>query len=359
MSNFKSLLGPCDSYELEPFRYPWAWEMSRTQEANTWSPEEIAVAADVHDYKNSATDPKHKHLFESVMAQLTTFDILRGDEIAESLLPIMQPAEIKHFLKRMIWEEALHTRSYRYIIENLGISLEIYTRYKTVPAFKARVDMCDHKSQFLFSILGRVYRRIDDLCDLSTDQKQDILRSMIFYFLLFEGTWFWMSLLGPIQQLSRLGYFKGAAEQFTYIARDESAHIGFGISLIKEYIQQYPECVTDAFAAGIKSDTELAIKLEHEYIRFCLKDGPILGYSVKEHMATAKFFANMRLGSIGFPQIFEEAYHAFPWMSEQLELKKEKNFFETRVTEYQVGGALSFDDEHTHHPQEGWENPLA
>lgn len=355
---FKPLLGPCDSYELEPFQYPWAWEMSRNQEANTWSPEEIAVASDVHDYKNSAVDPKHKHLFESVMAQLTTFDILRGDEIAESLLPIMQPAEIKHFLKRMAWEEALHTRSYRYVIENLGIPLEIYTRYNTVPAFKARVSMCEEISKPLFSILGRVYRNIDNLDDLGVEQNQDILRSMIFYFLIFEGTWFWISLMGPLQQLSRLGVFKGAAEQFTYIARDEQQHVGFGIQLIREFIAQYPECLTHGFMTQIYKDAVCAVELEEPYIQYCLKDGPILGYSVPEHVATTKYFANMRFGSIGFTAPFEDAYHAFPWMSEAMELKKEKNFFETRVTEYQTGGALSFDDEHMHHPQACWENPI-
>jgi len=102
----KPLLGPCDSYQLEPFAYEWAWTMARAQENNNWAPEEIQVGPDVADYKNPALDPKHKHLFESVMAQLTTFDILRGDEIAECLQPIFQPAEIKHFLKRMAWDKA-------------------------------------------------------------------------------------------------------------------------------------------------------------------------------------------------------------------------------------------------------------
>ena len=673
----KPLLGPCDSYQLEPFAYPWAWEMSRQQENNSWVPEEIAVAPDVADYKNPALDPKHKHLFESVMAQLTTFDILRGDEIAETLQPIMQPAEIKHFLKRMAWDEcviegtevltprgwvavellapidkvlqwapdhkmewvtpthisknvrgsyyvvsspndfyqrvtaghrvpyfsdtgnllvttadklksnvhakhpltgvfigegrqhlnnyerflialqadghihrpdsytgercgtvpvnftfsklrkqqrlesilqalgwawtfymspgkgnvmerknyrvsvpiehtldkslavlfkidgiskswaeefidevshwdahrvpsydrveyfstdkssadtvqaiatlagyrtkqvaradyredrykdsywvyihlaktyirglslqknlveapavfygievpssfilirdngrvsitgnSLHTRSYRFVIENLGIPLEIYTRYNSVPEFRARVDMCEALSRPLLTILGRVYRGTDALHNLSHPQKQDILRSMIFYFLIFEGVWFWMSLLGPIQQLSRLGVFRGAAEQFSYIARDEQQHVGFGVQLIREFMDQHPECVTEEFMEQIYSDVNHAIKLEADYISHCLKDGPILGYSVTDHVATAKFFANLRLCSVGLATQFPDAYHAFPWMSEAMELKKEKNFFETRVTEYQSGGALSFDED----GHDGWSDPLA
>jgi ribonucleoside-diphosphate reductase beta chain len=355
----KPLLGPCDSYQLEPFAYLWAWEMSRAQENNNWAPEEIQVGPDVADYKNPDLDPKHKHLFESVMAQLTTFDILRGDEIAECLQPIFQPAEIKHFLKRMAWDEALHTRSYRFVIENLGIPLEIYTRYQTVPEFKARVVMCDEISKPLFKLLSLVYDEDDGFDMIALHHKQNILRSMIFYFLIFEGTWFWISLMGPIQQLSRLGVFKGAAEQFTYIARDEQQHVGFGIQLIREFMGQYPECLTKGFLEQVYSDVDQAIKLEADYISHCLKDGPILGYSSFDHVSTAKYFANLRLGSVGLAALFPDAYHAFPWMSEAMELRKEKNFFETRVTEYQASGALSFDDCCPNHDQPGWSDPLA
>ena len=357
--NTKPLLGPCDSYQLEPFQYEWAWQMTADQEANTWQPAEIAVGPDVADYKSPELDPKHKHLFESVMAQLTTFDILRGDDAAETLLTIMQPAEIKHFIKRMIYEEALHTKSYRYIIENLGIPLEIYTRYTTVPEFKARIDMSEEVSAPLLAILGQVYTGQTTLSDLSLSQKQDILKSMVFYFLIFEGVFFWASLLGPIQQLARLGLFRGAAEQLRYIFRDEVSHVGFGTSLIREFMTQYPETVTEDFLSGVFDMANKAMELEQGYINHCLLYGPILGYSSPEHMATAKFFANMRLGSVGLPQPFDNAYHAFPWMSEQMELNKEAAFFEVRTLEYRSGGALSFDTDNHAHDQPGWSDPLA
>jgi len=340
----KPLLGPCDSYQLEPFEYEWAWTMAFAQEQNNWSPNEIQVGPDVADYKDPTLDPKHRHLFVSVMAQLTTFDIERGDDAAETFLSVFQPAEIRHFFKRLIWEEALHTRSYRYVIENLGIPLSIYDTWKEVPAMKARVEMAKDVSKLVEIMV------VEHLCnkvrfyDQPLYRKQALLRSLVFWFLIFEGVWFWVSLLGPVQQLARLGRFKGGAEQFTYIARDESQHIGFGVALIREYMAQYPEAVTQELVAQIEADARRAIDLEREYIAYCLKDGPILGYSVEEHVATAKFFANMRLGSVGLPQPFDDAYHAFPWMAEQIEIRKEKNFFETRVTEYQSGGALIFEE---------------
>lgn len=349
MLNPKPLLGPCDSYQLEPFVYEWAWIMSKQQEANTWQPEEIQVSGDVADYKDPNLDPKHKHLFEAVMAQLTTFDIERGDDAAETLLAIMQPAEIRHYFKRLVWDESLHTRSYRYVIENLGIPLSIYDRWKDVLAMRNRVEMAQDTSYVVEALVGQHYLRREPYHEVfkQTLPKQELLYQMIFWGLIFEGVWFWINLLGPIQQLARLGRFKGAAEQFTYIARDEQSHVSFMTKLIKEFITQHPECVNEDFIESVHSMVVHAINLEKEFSEYCLKDGPIMGYNVDDHVATAKFFANMRLSSIGFPVVFPEnaAKHCFPWMSEQMELRKEKNFFETRVTEYQTGGALSFDDD--------------
>ena len=40
--------------------------------------------------------------------------------------------------------------------------------------------------------------------------------------------------------------------------------------------------------------------------------------------------------------LFPDTANPFPWMSEAMDLKKEKNFFETRVIEYQTGSSLKW-----------------
>lgn len=322
----KPLLGPCDSYQLEPFEYEWAWTMAREQEHNNWAPEEIPVAPDVALYRSNYCPTPEKHLFESIMAQLTTFDIQRGDDAAETFLQIFQPAEIKHYLKRLIWDEALHTRSYRYIIENLGIDIEIYERYKTVPSMKARVDYANAQRPDVTS-------------------KQSILKSLIFWSLIFEGIWFMLNLKGPLQALAKRGLFKGAAEQLQYIARDEDSHIRFGHRLTEAFSQQHPECWTEEFKSSILKMFRESIQLEENYIHYCLSAGPVLGYTAADHIETAKFFANLKCRFLGLPDPFVGAKHKLPWMAEQMELKKEKNFFETRVTDYRTGGALDWDEQ--------------
>jgi ribonucleoside-diphosphate reductase beta chain len=178
---------------------------------------------------------------------------------------------------------------------------------------------------------------------LTLREKQEILFATIFWFLCFEGIWFVMGLSGPIQNLARHGKFTGAAEQFQYILRDEFQHIRFGIHLINAYIEQYPECMSKSFVEAIGRLFEETIRLEDDYIRYCLPS-PIIGYNADDHSETAKWYANQRAGSIGLPPVYEGAEHRFPWMSEQVSIRKEKNFFETRPTEYRTGGALSWDD---------------
>ena len=334
----KPILGPCDSYQLAPFAYPWAWDMYKESRANEWTPEEIGMGGDVQHWRGDM-DPKHRHMFLSVMAQLTTFDIERGDDAAETFLRIIQPAEMKQFLKRLIFEEAGHTQAYRVCIENLGIPESgpenIYDTWKHVPSMLKRIRM----AQKISDDLMRLYESDPE----SLHFKKAFLRTAVFWFLIFEGVWFWIGLLGPVQQLARLGVMKNTAEQFIYIARDETQHIHFGVKLIREFIAQYPECADAETLEVIRTDTVQAIDLEEEFISYCLQDGPIVGYSVVDHVETAKFFANMRLRSVGISEIYPGAQHRFPWMSEQMELKKERNFFETRVTEYQAGGGLSWD----------------
>ncbi len=335
----KTLIGECDSFQLEPFAYPWAWDMSRECEHNTWTPEEIQVASDVVTYKDPRTPPEARFLFEAVLAQLTTFDIQRGDDAAETFLVLLQPAEIKHFLKRLIWEEALHTRSYRFIIENLGVPLTIYDRWHDVPAMKARVEYAQGLSDPLLQIVrAQLNPERPFRWDLAA--KQTMLRGLIFWFLIFEGVWFWINLMGPIQNLARHGMFLGAAEQFQYITRDESQHIRFGVEMVRSFIGENSEAWTPEFKREIQQMFEHCVDLEGQYAEYCHSAGPTVGYSVLDHVETSRFFSNMRARSIGLAEPFPGAKHRFPWMSEMMDLKKEKNFFETRVTDYRTGGSL-------------------
>ena len=71
----------------------------------------------------------------------------------------------------------------------------------------------------------------------------------------------------------------------------------------------------------------------------------ILGLNSQTFIEYLQFIANRRLKQIGLEEQYPGAKNTFPWMSEMMDLKKEKNFFETRVLEYQSGGSLDWGEE--------------
>lgn len=354
----KTLIGVSDSpLQLFPLRYQWAWDMYLESMDNHWTPREIAMAGDVALWKGNYLSEGERHLFLSIMAQLTTFDVQRGDETAEAMQGLFTAPEIKHYLKRLTDEEANHTWSYQFIIENMSLDpQDIYTRYLRVPEMKERVDMADQISDMVRSVLVTRMLRDPNVTrylqpqppeqgieqDWTLREKQILLNALVFWFCCFEGIWFFLNLGGPLQNLARQSKFVNCAEQFQYILRDEQGHIRFGINLINEFVAENPECITTSFIISLKDMFKKAVLLEERYIEYCLPE-PMMGYSVSEHVETAKYYANLRAKAIGLDPIYKGVSHQFPWMSEMMQTNKEKNFFETRVTDYRTGGALSWD----------------
>ena len=85
-----------------------------------------------------------------------------------------------------------------------------------------------------------------------------------------------------------------------------------------------------------------AAELEAAYGRDTMPNG-FLGLNASVCEQYMHFIANRRCGQLGLEAVFPAAENPFPWMSEAMDLKKEKNFFETRVIEYQNGGSLRWD----------------
>jgi ribonucleoside-diphosphate reductase beta chain len=134
----------------------------------------------------------------------------------------------------------------------------------------------------------------------------------------------------------------GSAEQIQYILRDESMHLNFGIDMINQIKIENPDLWTPSFQDEIRNMIKEAAELEYRYAEDTMPRG-VLGLNVGMFKEYMHFIANRRCMQIGLKAVFEDAENPFAWMSEVIDLKKEKNFFETRVTEYQTGGALNWD----------------
>lgn len=321
--------GQGDINQLAPFKYPWAWEFFLTANKNHWTPTEVNMAQDVQDYHHKLT-PAERHVFENVLGYLTTSDILAMRNIGLAVMEKMTAPELQIYQARQVFEEALHTWTYQHCIETLNLDQgEIYNRYRVVPAIHGKIALSNRR-------LERVLRSDLDLTD--RDNLHEFALSYLFFAGIFEGCWFYNG-FSPIFALQRRGLMKGTAEQLQYIMRDEVLHCAFGIRVVRELIKEENLKLDPKAVAELWQEAEAA---EDAYARYILRE-PILGYNAELHQGQFRFVANRRARQLGLEEPFPGAEATLPWLDEQANLRKEKNFFETRVTEYQSGGSLAWE----------------
>jgi len=318
--------GSSDINQLAPFKYPWAWKYFINANKNHWTPLDINMAQDIYDYKHNLTEHEI-HMYENVLSYLTTSDILAMRNIGLAVMEKMTAPELQIYQARQVYEEALHTWTYQHCIETLGLDQgEVYNRYRVVPAINKKIQMANDR-------LESILRSDIDLND--PDELHNFILAYMFFAAVFEGVWFYNG-FSPIFSLQRRGLMKGTAEQFQYIMRDEVMHCSFGIRVISQILIEN-EITLDLKA--IRNMWDEAEAAEGVYAHYILKN-PVLGYSVDDHMEQFRFIANRRSRQMGLEEPFPNAICALPWLDEQANLRKEKNFFETKVTEYQTGGLL-------------------
>ncbi|WP_417510058.1 ribonucleotide-diphosphate reductase subunit beta [Methylophaga sp.] len=321
--------GEADINQLAPFKYPWAWNYFLNANKNHWTPLDINMAQDVHDYRHKLT-LEERHVYENVLSYLTTSDILAMRNIGLAVMEKMTAPELQIYQARQVYEESLHTWTYQHCIETIGLDQsEIYNRYRVVPEIYQKIKLANDR-------LNTVMRSDIDLRD--PDELENFIMSYAFFAGIFEGSWFYNG-FSPIFALQRRGLMKGTAEQLQYIMRDEVMHASFGIRVCKQIMKE--ENVT-LDPKKVQQMFEEADAAEETYAGYILRD-PILGYSKEVHHGQFRYTANRRAKQLGFEEPFPGAEATLPWLDEQANMRKEKNFFETKVTEYQTGGGLKWD----------------
>ncbi len=321
--------GKGDINQLAPFKYPWAWKYFLNANKNHWTPLDVNMTQDVHDYHHKLT-PAEKHVFENVLAYLTTSDILAMRNIGLAVMEKMTAPELQIYQARQVYEEALHTWTYQHCIETIGIDQsEIYNRYRVIPEINQKIQLANRR-------LNAVLRSDIDLT--KAEDLETFVMSYLFFAAIFEGCWFYNG-FSPIFAMQRRGLMKGTAEQLQYIMRDEVMHCGFGIRVVKQIIEENNVVLDQDALREMWDEAEAAEKI---YAQFLFKQ-PILGYNAEDHLAQFHYIANRRARQLGVEEPYPGAPCALPWLDEQSNIRKEKNFFETRVTEYQTGGGLQWD----------------
>jgi ribonucleoside-diphosphate reductase beta chain len=326
--------GHTDVNQLVPLKYKWAWDKYLSACANHWMPQEVNMARDIGLWKDprGLTDDERR-IVKRNLGFFVTADSLAANNIVLGTYRHITAPECRQFLLRQAFEEAIHTHAYQYIVESLGLDeSEIFNAYNEVPSIRA-------KDEFLIPF-------IDTLTDPSfrtgtPEADQSLLRSLIVFACLMEGLFFYVGFT-QILALGRQNKMTGAAEQYQYILRDESMHCNFGIDLINQIKLENPHLWSQEFRGSVRDLFAQAVELEYRYAEDTMPTG-VLGLNAPMFKSYLRYIANRRCQQIGVEPLFEVTDNPFPWMSEMIDLKKERNFFETRVIEYQTGGALSWE----------------
>jgi ribonucleoside-diphosphate reductase beta chain len=326
--------GQTDVNQLVPFKYHWAWDKYLAGCANHWMPQEISMSRDIAQWKDSSALTEDERLIvKRNLGFFTTADSLAANNIVLGTYRHITAPECRQYLLRQAFEEAIHTHAYQYIVESLGLDeSEIFNAYQEVSSIR---DKDDFLIPFINTLTDPEFKTG------TTQADQQLLRSLIVFACIMEGLFFYVGFV-QILALGRQNKMQGAAEQYQYILRDESMHCNFGIDLINTLKLENPHLWTPEFREEIKRLMQQAVELEYRYAEDTMPRG-VLGLNAAMFKEYLRFIANRRMQQIGIDALYAGASNPFPWMSEMMDLKKEKNFFETRVTEYQTGGALSWD----------------
>lgn len=323
-----------DVNQLVPFKYKWAWEKYLSACANHWMPQEINMSRDIALWKdpNGLTEDERR-LVKRNLGFFVTADSLAANNIVLGTYRHITNPECRQYLLRQAFEEAIHTHAYQYIVESLGLDEgEIFNAYHEIESIR-------DKDEFLIPFIDTLTNPQFKTGTLEADQK--LLKSLIVFACIMEGLFFYVGFT-QILALGRQNKMTGAAEQYQYILRDESMHCNFGIDVINQIKMENPHLWTKAFRDEINVLMQKGVELEYRYAEDTLPRG-VLGMNAPMFKECLRYIANRRCQQIGLDIIYPGASNPFPWMSEMIDLKKEKNFFETRVTEYQTGGALNWD----------------
>lgn len=320
-----------DVNQLMPLKYGWAWEHYLNGCANHWMPTEVPMAKDIELWKSNDLTDAERRLIMRNLGFFSTAESLVGNNIVLGIYKHLTNPEARQYLLRQGFEEAIHTHTFHYIVESLNLDQgEIFNMYNEIPSIQA-------KDKFEMRLTEDMLK--EDFNTETTEGAQKFLENLIGYYIIMEGLFFYSG-FAMILSLHRQNKMTGIGEQFQYILRDETIHLNFGIDLINGIKEENLELWTPEFQTHIVNLIKEAVELEYQYAVDCLPKG-ILGLTAPMFREYVQHIADRRLERIGLKAVYGSG-NPFPWMSETIDLGKEKNFFETRVNEYQSSASLTW-----------------
>lgn len=316
-----------DPNKILPMKYPWARTHYKKGVANNWVPEEVSMQQDVELWKKPgglSEDERRMILWN--LGFFSTAESLTGNNLVLAIYRHITNPEARQYILRQAYEEAVHTDTFIYCCDTLALDPdEIYKMYEKIPSIK-------EKDEFVVEMTKSVFD--PDFTTEGTENIQRFVHDLVGFYVIMEGIFFYAGFVMMLSML-RKNRMVGVGEQFQFILRDESVHLAFGADLINTIVAENPQIWTPEYKKTLTDNIKRGVELEKKYVDDALPRG-IVGLVPATIKQYVEHVADRRLERIGL----ERQYHKdnpFPWMSEIIDMPKEKNFFETRVTEYKTG----------------------
>src|SRR5580692_6502216 len=330
------ILDPGFNLTLRPMKYPVFFDMFKTAIKNTWTVDEVDFSTDVADLR-SKMKPAEQHLIKRLVAFFATGDSIVGNNLVLNLYKHVNSPEARMYLSRQLYEEALHVQFY----------LTLLDTYVTDPAERAEafaavenIPSIQKKAQFCFKWIDSI-QRLDEI--RTEEQMRSFLLNLVCFAACIEGLFFFAA-FAYVYYLRSRGLLQGLATGTSWVFRDESAHIEFALEVIGTVRRERPELFDEDFAQRVVEMIREAVDCELTFAEDTLSLG-VTGLSIGNMREYLQYIADRRLEALHIDPVFGSR-NPFDFMELQ-DVQELTNFFERRVSAYQVGitGDVGFSTE--------------
>jgi ribonucleoside-diphosphate reductase beta chain len=319
---------------LRPMRYPKFYDMYRAAIKNTWSVEEIDFQIDL-SHMQRRMGPADRHLIERLVAFFATGDSIVANNLVLSLYKHINAPEARMYLSRQLYEEALHVQFYLTLLDNYVPDhtqrARAFAAIDNIPSIRRKAQFCQRWTDSVLDL-----HRIDSIAD-----RRQFLLNLTCFASCIEGLFFFGA-FAYVYFLRSRGLLPGLAAGTNWVFRDESAHMAFAYEVLETVRKEEPELFDATWAAQVRTMIEEAVECETAFADDVLSEG-VIGLTRIEMRLYLQYVADQRLLKLNLP-IAYGSRNPFAFMELQ-DVQELTNFFERKVSAYQVGvqGEVAFD----------------
>jgi ribonucleoside-diphosphate reductase beta chain len=335
LHNRALLLDPGMDLTLRPMRYPHFYDRFRDAIKNTWTVEEVDLHSDLKDL--ARLSPAEQHLVGRLVAFFATGDTIVANNLVLNLYQHINSPEGRLYLSRQLYEEAVHVQFYLTLLDTYVPDerdrAEAFAAVDNIPSIKRKADFCFRWIDSVFSL-----RQLTTAAD-----RRAFLLNVICFAACIEGLFFYGA-FAYVYFLRSRGLLNGLASGTNWVFRDESMHMAFAYDVIETVRAEEPDLFDDDMRQQVREMLSEAVECEVQFADDLLEQG-VSGMSPADMREYLQHVADRRLGQLGLEPLYGSR-NPFAFMELQ-DVQELSNFFERKVSAYQVGvsGSVGFDDD--------------